>query len=90
MAALSEGRSLTKELLGGKTFFFFNYEGFRYPSAQTITRNVPSPALRLGLLTDNTTGLIDYNLNNAPVTFNGTTYAGELRLCGQRRHGRAV
>jgi hypothetical protein len=69
------GPVTNKEILGGKTFFFFNYEGFRYPNVETITRNVPSPALRLGLLTDTKTGLIDYNLNNAPVTFNGVTYA---------------
>src|ERR1700722_14765423 len=49
------GPVTAKNLLGGKTFFFFNYEGFRFPSAQTITRNVPSPALRLGLLTDSST-----------------------------------
>ncbi len=69
------GPLIPKPVLGGKTFFFYNYEGFRYPSSQTITRNVPSPALRLGLLTDSTTGQIAYNLNNSPVTFNGVTYA---------------
>jgi Carboxypeptidase regulatory-like domain len=68
------GPLIPKAVLGGKTFFFFNYEGFRYPSAETITRNVPSPALRLGLLTDSSTGQIAYNLNNGPVTFNGVTY----------------
>ncbi|MFY9979328.1 MAG: carboxypeptidase-like regulatory domain-containing protein, partial [Candidatus Sulfotelmatobacter sp.] len=45
------GPLIPKDVLGGKTFFFYNYEGFRYPFSQTITRNVPSPALRLGLLT---------------------------------------
>jgi hypothetical protein len=62
------GPLIPKEVLGGKTFFFFNYEGFRFPNSQTITRNVPSPALKLGLLTDTATGQIAYNLNNAPVT----------------------
>ena len=71
-----------KEFLGGKSFFFFNYEGFRYPNSQTVVRNVPSPALRLGLLTDTTTGAIDYNLNNAPVTFNGTTYPANYGCTG--------
>ncbi len=64
----------SKDFLGGRSFFFANFEGFRYPSAETITRNVPSPALQLGLLTDTTTGQVDYNLNNAPVTYNGKTY----------------
>src|SRR5580692_7871316 len=76
------GPVTAKNLLGGKTFFFFNYEGFRFPSAQTITRNVPSPALRLGLLTDSSTGAIAYNLNNAPVTYNGTTYAANYGCAG--------
>ena len=67
-----------KEVLGGKTFFFFNYEGFRYPSSQTITRNVPSPALRLGLLTDSTTGAVVYNLNPTTVMYNGVPYAGNF------------
>jgi hypothetical protein len=71
-----------KELLGGKTFFFVNYEGFRYPSSETIYRNVPSPALQLGLLTDTTTGAIDYNLNNAPVTYKGTTYPANYGCVG--------
>ena len=62
------GPLIPKEVLGGKTFFFYNYEGFRFPNSQTITRNVPSPALKLGLLTDSSTGQIAYNLNNAPVT----------------------
>ncbi len=69
------GPLTSKEFLGGKTFFFYNYEGFRYPNSETITRNVPSPALRLGLLTNAATGAIAYNLNNTPVTFNGVPYA---------------
>ena len=76
------GPLIPKEVLGGKTFFFFNYEGFRYPFAQTITRNVPSPALQLGLLTDASTGKIAYNLNNAPVAFNGTTYPANFGCSG--------
>jgi hypothetical protein len=72
-----------KEILGGKSFFFANFEGFRYPSAETITRNVPSPALQLGLLSDSTVpGQIDYNLNNAPVTYNGKTYAANYGCAG--------
>ena len=69
------GPILPKVILGGKTYAFFNYEGFHFPASETIDRNVPSPALRLGLLTDSTTGAIDYNLNNAAVTYKGTTYA---------------
>ena len=31
-----------KEILGGKTYFFANYEGFRYPNTTTINKEVPS------------------------------------------------
>lgn len=72
----------SKDFLGGRTFFFGNFEGFRYPNSETITRNVPSPALQLGLLTDTATGAVDYNLNNAPVTYNGNTYAANYGCTG--------
>jgi hypothetical protein len=68
------GPLIPTKVLDTKTFFFVNYEGFRFPNSETINRNVASPALQLGLLTDTTTGAIDYNLNNAPVTYNGVTY----------------
>ena len=68
------GPLIPKEVLGGKTYFFFNYEGFRFPNSQTINRNVPSPSLQLGLLTDPSTGTV-YNLNPNAVTYNGTVYA---------------
>ena len=76
------GPLIPKVVLGGKTFFFFNYEGFRYPSAETIFRNVPSPAMQLGLLTDSTTGAVDYNLNNAQVTYQGKTYPANYGCTG--------
>ncbi len=55
------GPLIPKEVLGGKTYFFFNYEGFRFPNSRAINRNVPSPNLRNGILTDPTTGT-SYNL----------------------------
>ncbi|MGA9714026.1 MAG: carboxypeptidase regulatory-like domain-containing protein, partial [Candidatus Sulfotelmatobacter sp.] len=69
------GPIIPKEILGGKTFFFVNYEGFNFPQSISIHRNVPSPALRLGLITDSVTGAVDYNLNNTAVTYNGVPYA---------------
>ena len=50
------GPLLPWNVLGGKTYFFFNYEGFRYPQSETWYRNVPSANLRAGLLTDQNTG----------------------------------
>ncbi len=46
------GPLIPKELLGGKTYFFFNYEGFHFPNSETVYRNVPSPALVAGNITD--------------------------------------
>jgi len=78
------GPVMPKSVLGGKWFFFGNYEGFRFPNSETITRAVPSDGMRLGLLQF---GGTVYNLNPGPVTYPstapaigvlvpGTTYAG--------------
>jgi hypothetical protein len=67
------GGTMLPKLLGGKTYFFFNYEGYRWPNSTTFERIVPSADMRLGLLTF---GGVTYNLNNAPVTSaEGVTYA---------------
>jgi hypothetical protein len=55
------GPIIPKVVLGGKTYFFVNYEGFDFPLSQTIDANVPSPNLRNGIVTDPQTG-IQYNL----------------------------
>jgi hypothetical protein len=75
------GPVIPKDLLGGKTYLFFNYEGFRFPNSETVSKDVPSPALRLGLLTDPETGTV-YNLNPTAVTFNGTTYPANAGCSG--------
>ena len=70
-------------ILGGKTFFFVNYEGFRFPNSETIYRNVPSDALKLGLLTDSSSGKVAYNLNNTAVTGpDGTVYPANYGCSG--------
>ena len=65
------GPIISKKVLGGKTYFFANYEGFRFPNSTTFERAVPSAAMRLGLLQF---GGQVYNLNPTPVTYNGNTY----------------
>jgi len=55
------GPIVPKEVLGGKTYFFVNYEGFKFPSSVTVERNVPSPNLRAGIITDPVTKTA-YNL----------------------------
>ena len=69
------GPLIPKDVLGGKTYAFFNYEAFNFPNSETIARNLPSAALRMGLLTDDATGAL-YNLNPTAVTYNGITYPG--------------
>jgi hypothetical protein len=67
------GPIIPKQILGGKTYFFGNYEGWRYPESQTFSRAVPSASMDLGLLSVAGTY---YNLNPHAVTYNGTTYPG--------------
>jgi len=76
------GPIVSKKFLGGKTYFFGNYEGFRYPNSATVTREVPGPGLEQGLIslcsaacgTASETYTV-YNLNPAAVTYSGPTIA---------------
>jgi hypothetical protein len=45
------GPLLPRDVLGGKTYFFVNYQGFRWPNIQTIERAVPTTDMRNGFLT---------------------------------------
>ena len=78
----SIGGPLTPSFWGGKTYFFFNYEGRRFPQVTTIDRIVPTALMRAGVIqVQNSSGqLLPYNLNPNPVTVNGTTY--QPALCG--------
>lgn len=59
------GPLIPKEIAGGKTYFFFNYEAFRWPgNSVTIHRDVPSPGLIAGNITDPVTGTV-YSLATA-------------------------
>ncbi len=61
---------------GGKTYFFTNYEGFRFPNETTIERIVPTALLRAGIIqVPNAAGVYQaYNLNPTAVTVAGKTY----------------
>lgn len=70
----SLGGPLTpKPVLGGKWYFFFNYEGSRFPNQGTFERPVPTQALREGVVqVPNSAGTyIPYNLNPGAVTVPG-------------------
>jgi hypothetical protein len=54
------GPIIPKDILGGKTYFFANYEGFRWNNSQTYEVPVPSANMRLGILSF---GGVNYNLN---------------------------
>jgi Carboxypeptidase regulatory-like domain len=60
------GAIIPKKILGGKTYFFGNYEGFRYPNSATIERLTPGPGMRIGLLAAGTTV---YNLNPTATVY---------------------
>ncbi|HTU32861.1 MAG TPA: carboxypeptidase-like regulatory domain-containing protein, partial [Candidatus Acidoferrum sp.] len=55
------GPIIPKEILGGKTYFFANYEGFRWPDVGTYAHSVPSPNMEAGILTFNG---VNYNIKN--------------------------
>jgi hypothetical protein len=50
------GGPLTPKILGGKTYVFGLYQGWRFPQATTFNRAVPSPSLLAGIITDPSTG----------------------------------
>jgi hypothetical protein len=54
------GPIITKDILGGKTYFFANYEGFRWNDAATYETIVPTATLREGIITMNG---VQYNMN---------------------------
>jgi len=71
------GPLLPKSFLGGKWFFFTNYEGSRFPNAGLYSTSVPSPALREGIIQiPNSAGVyLPYNLSNQTINFNGQALA---------------
>jgi hypothetical protein len=67
----SLGGPLTNiKVLGGKTHFFVNYEGFRFPNATTFERAYPTDAFRKGVIqVPDANGVYQpYNLNSFPIT----------------------
>jgi len=53
------GPIIPKSILGGKTYFFANYEGFRWPNSSTYETIVPTATLRAGIIT---IGGVQYNM----------------------------
>lgn len=67
------GPLIKKEILGGKTYFFADYQGFRWNNTVTVERSVPSADMRAGILSfgpgcnsdsaANLANCVAYNLN---------------------------
>ncbi len=78
----SLGGILLPKMLGGKTYFFVNYEGSRFPNVSTYERTVPSALLRAGVIqvADASGKFQAYNLNPTAVTVGGVTY--QPAACG--------
>lgn len=71
------GQLIPRSFWGGKTYFFVNYEGFRFPNVSNYEHIVPSDLLRLGVvqLPDSSGKYQPYNLNPFNVTGpDGTVY----------------
>ncbi|HLY59952.1 MAG TPA: carboxypeptidase-like regulatory domain-containing protein [Terriglobia bacterium] len=79
------GPMLPGEFLGGKTFIYGNYEGFRYPYANgRFERLVPSDLLRQGILQfrDATGAVVQYNLKTSMACGPSGTAACDPRGIG--------
>lgn len=78
------GGPMLPKLLGGTTYFYFNYEGRRYPQAQTETLTVPSALMRQGILQfkDATGAIEQWNLATAGNCGSGGNLACDPRHLG--------
>ncbi len=58
------GGPISPYVLGGKTYLFGLYEGYRFPNSATYERSVPSPLMRQGIVQFNNAAgvLTQYNL----------------------------
>src|SRR6266496_3218376 len=80
------------KILGGKTYLFFNYEGFRFPGSGTFERAYPTEAFRKGVIQIPDSGGVwrPYNLNPFPVTVtigNSAVAKNTSQLCALAAYG---
>jgi hypothetical protein len=75
------GGPMLPKLAGGKTYFFFGYEGFNFPQSALINKPVPTPTLRAGVIQIDEGGTyVPFNINPGAVTVGGVTY--QPAACG--------
>jgi hypothetical protein len=71
------GELFPKAFLGGKWYFFANYEAQKFPNNSTFERGSPTATYRAGvIMLPTATGNQGFNINNSPVTVGGVTYPG--------------
>jgi len=79
------GPIIPKDFLGKKTYMFFGYEGFRFPGNGIFEKQMPSIAMRAGVvqvpgLSSSLGSFSAFNLNPYPVTTTvGNAAAGNLQ-----------
>jgi len=87
------GPATNLKILGGKTYFFVNYEGFRFPNSTTFERAYPTEAFRKGVIqVPDASGVWQpYNLNPFPVTVTvGSAATNTVRTCTIPAYGTAT
>lgn len=79
------GGVILPKMLGGRTYFYFDYQGFRFPQAVPYDTWVPSPLLRQGIIQIKTSaGIQQFNLANGKLAACGPQGTG---LCDPRQLG---
>jgi len=85
------GQLIPKRLLGGKWYFFANYEGFRFPQSSVFEKPVPTALMRAGVIQINQGGKeVAYNLNPTAVTVGGVTYQPAICASGSACDPRGI
>jgi hypothetical protein len=86
MGLAGGGPIIPKSVLGGKTYFFANFEGFWWPNSGTVEKVVPSANMRTGILTF---GGVQYHLGNAATGDPTGSNCGPsgIALCDPRQIG---
>ncbi len=79
---VAAGGPIAPSFLGGKWYFFGNYEGYRYPYNTMFEATVPTALMRAGVIQaqDKNGKYQAYNVNPFPVTVDGVTY--QPATCG--------
>ncbi|MGB6482529.1 MAG: carboxypeptidase-like regulatory domain-containing protein [Candidatus Acidiferrales bacterium] len=78
---LAAGGAIPKvNFLGGKWYLFGNYEGYRFPNAESYTRDVPTASLRAGLIKLNGE-VVNLNPTATVDPSTGTSYAANTATC---------